>query len=149
MLFESMSQNRQFFFRLQTIKQMETSDNGMNRPRTSRQNVLQTTVCAARKQQTIDIQSQFVTEIVVDKNAIGVLHIEILISFGHRMVLRDTSYYMDVLCYCAGPVYQDESVSVNHWPLRSNTMEIPSLGKELTTHSIWRDENLSLSITFN
>ena len=82
-------------------------------------------------------------EIVVDIIAIGGLHIEILISLGHRMCLGDMSYYMDALCYFAGPVYQDESVAVNLWPLRSNTMEIPPLRKELSTLSIWRNNNLS------
>ena len=41
-------------------------------------------------------------EIVVDKIAIGILHIKIHISFRHRMVLRDMGYYMDILCYCTG-----------------------------------------------
>lgn len=89
------------------------------------------------------------TEIVVDIISSGVLYIEILISFRHRMVLKDMSYHMDVLCYCAGLVYHDESVIVLPWPFRNNTMEIPSLGKELTTHGIWRDENLSLLVYFH
>ena len=88
-------------------------------------------------------------EIVVDIGSSGVLHIEIHISFGHRMVLREMSYYMDILCNGAGLIYQDESAIVNLRPLRSNTMKIPSLGKELTTHCIGRDEYLELSITFN
>ena len=85
-------------------------------------------------------------EIVVDIISCGVLHIEILISFGHRMALRDMSYYMDILCYRAGLIYQDESALINLWPLRSNTMEISSLGIKLTTHSIMRDDNLSTLI---
>ena len=81
------------------------------------------------------------TEIVVDKITINILHIEIHISFGHRMVLRDMSYNMDVLCYCAGLIYQDKSIIVNLWPLCSNTMEISSLRKELTTHCNGRKNN--------
>ena len=119
------------------IKQVESSDNGFYGIRASRQNILQTVMGTACKQKAIDIQSQLMTEIVVDKIAIGVLHIEILISFGHWMCLRDMGYYMDALCYCAGLVYQSESVIVNLWPLRSNTMKISSLGKEPTIHSIW------------
>ena len=38
-------------------------------------------------------------EIIVDIVSCGVLHIEILISFGHRICLLDMSYYMDILCY--------------------------------------------------
>ena len=45
----------EFFRSFMVIKQVETSDNGMNRPRTSRQNVLQTTMGTACKQQAIDI----------------------------------------------------------------------------------------------
>jgi len=52
---------------------METSDNGMNRPWTSRQNVLQTAMGTACKQQAIDMQSQLMPEIVVDIIYNGVL----------------------------------------------------------------------------
>jgi len=65
------------------------------------------------------------------------------------MVLRDMSYYMNVLCYRAGLIYQDESAIVNLWPLCSNAMEIPALGKEPASHSLWRDDNLSLLIMCN
>ena len=100
----------------------------------------------ACKQQAIDIESQFVTEIVVDIIASAVLHIEILISFGHWIVLRNMGYYVDVFCYCAGLVYQDKSAIVNLWPLRSNSMEIPSLGKEFTAQSIWRNNYHSMFV---
>jgi len=75
-------------------------------------------------------------EIVVDKIAVNILHKEIHISFGHRMFLRDMSYYMDVLCYCAGLIYQDKSIIVNLWPLCSYAMEISSLGKEISINGI-------------
>ena len=76
------------------------------------------------------------TEIVVDISPLGILHIEILISLGHRMNLRDMGYHMETFCDFAGLVYQDKSVIVYFWPLRSNAMQIPSFGKELTAHSI-------------
>ena len=61
-----------------------------------------------------------------------------------QVCLRDMSYYMDVLCYCAGLIYQDESAIVNLWPLRSNTMEIPSLGKEFSIDGMGRYDDLSI-----
>ena len=63
---QPLSQSRQFFFRLLAVEQVETSDDGTNWPRTSRQNVLKTAMGTACKQQTVDIQSQLMTEIVVD-----------------------------------------------------------------------------------
>ena len=86
------------------------------------------------------------TEIVVDKIPVGILHIEILISLGHWMILRDMGNHMNTFCNFAGLVYQDESIIVYLQPLRSNAMQIPSFGKEITVHGIWRDDNLSLMI---
>ena len=47
--FKSLSQSRQLFFCLLSVKQVETTYNGMNRPRASSQNVLQSTVSTACK----------------------------------------------------------------------------------------------------
>ncbi len=44
-----MSQSHQFFVRLLTIEQVETTNNGMNVPRTGCQNVLKTTMSTARE----------------------------------------------------------------------------------------------------
>ena len=42
---QSLRKFDEFLFRFLTVEQMETSDNGMNWPRTSGQNVLQTAMC--------------------------------------------------------------------------------------------------------
>ena len=88
------------------------------------------------------------TKIVVDIIAISILHIEVLISLGHWMNLRYMGNHMETLCYFTGLVYQNEPVIVYLGPLRSNAMQIPSFGKELTVHGIGRDDDLSLLILF-
>ena len=85
-------------------------------------------------------------EIVVDIISIDILHIEVLISFGHWMIMRDMGNYMDIFFYLTGLVYQDKSVFVYLRPLRGNAMQITSFGKEMTAHGIGRDYDLSLSI---
>ena len=86
------------------------------------------------------------TEIVMDIIPIGILHIKILIPFGHRMNLRDMGNRMDAVNYFAGLVHQDESVIAYLRPLRSNAMQIPLFGKELTSHSIGRDDDFCLLV---
>ena len=86
------------------------------------------------------------TEIVMDIIAVGILHIEILIPLGHRMNLRDMGNHMEIFCHFTGLVYQDESVFVYLRPLRSNAMQIPPFGKEMSAHGIGRDDNFGLSI---
>ncbi len=82
------------------------------------------------------------TEIVVDVLTISILHIEILISLGHRMNLRDMGNHMETFCDFTGMIYQNKSLIVYLRPLRSNTMQISSFGKELSAHGIGRDDNL-------
>ena len=86
------------------------------------------------------------TEIVMDIISVGILHIEILISLGHRMILRYMGNYMDTICHLAGMICQNESVIVYIRPFRSDAMQITSFRKERTTHSIRRDDNLSFLI---
>ena len=50
---------------------------------------------AAREQETISIQSKFVTEIILYIFTIGILHEKVPISLGHRMILRDMGNHMD------------------------------------------------------
>ena len=85
-------------------------------------------------------------EIVVDIISVGILHIEILITLGHRMNLRNMGNHMETFCNLAGLVYQDKPVIVYLRPLRSNAMQIPPLGKELPIHGIRRDDDLCQSI---
>ena len=86
------------------------------------------------------------TEIVMDKISISILHIEIQISLGHWMILRNMSNHMDAFYYLTGLIYQEESVIVYLWPIHSNTMQIPSFRKELTTHGIRRNNDLCFSV---
>ena len=84
------------------------------------------------------------------------LNEKVLISFGHRMGLRYMSYHVKTFFRSALPlgssknltglVYQDESVITYLRPFRSNAVQISSFGKEMTTHGIGRDDNLSLLI---
>ena len=47
--FKSLSQSRQFFFCLLSVKQVEATDNGMDGPRTCCKDVLQSTMSTACK----------------------------------------------------------------------------------------------------
>ena len=76
------------------------------------------------------------TEIVMDIISVDIQNIKILITLGHWMNLRYMGNSVKTFCYLKGLVYQDESVIVDLWPLRSNAMQIPSLRKELTSHGI-------------
>ncbi len=57
--------------------------------------------------------------------------------------MKDMGNHMDAVSHFAGLVYQDESVIVYLWPLRSNAMQIPSFGKEPTAHGVGRNDDLS------
>ena len=86
------------------------------------------------------------TEIVVNIISISILHIEILISLGHWMILRDMGYHMNAFCFLTGLFYQDKPVIIYFRPLRSNAMQITSFRKEFTAHGIGRDDNLGFLI---
>ena len=146
---QSLRKSGEFFFCLVSVEQMESSDYGMNWPRTSSQNVLQTAMCTARKQQNIDVQSQFVSKIIVYVVTLRILHKQMLIPFGHRMFLWNMSDNMKTIRNLTGLINHLEPLFISLWPLRSDAMKISSLGKELATHRIWRDNHLRLSIMFN
>lgn len=134
--FQSLRKSGEFFFCLVSVEQMESSDYGMNWPRTSSQNVFQTAMRTARKQQTIDVQSQFVSKIIVYIVTIRVLHKQMLIPFGHWMFLWDMSDNMKTIGNLTGLINHHEPLFIPLWPPRSDAMKIPSLGKELATHRI-------------
>ena len=172
--FKSLSQSCQFFFSLLTIKQVETTYNGIYWPGTGRQNIFQSAMSTAREQETIDIQGQFVTEIVMDKITVSILHIEIgfhptfsrhdrievsfilfiwlnekvLIPFGHWMNLRYMCNCIEAFSYLKGLVYQDESVIAYLRPFCSDAVQIPPFRKELTAHGVGRNDDFSLLIAF-
>ena len=89
MLFQSLSQSGQFGFRFLPVEQVKASNNGLDRHWTGSQYILQAAMSATRKQQTIGIERQLMTEIIMHKVAVGILHVEVLITFGHGMNLRD------------------------------------------------------------
>jgi len=86
------------------------------------------------------------TKIIMNISPISIPHIEVLVSLGHGMNLRDMGNHMDTFCCLAGMVYQNKSVIDYLRPLGGNAVQIPSLGKELTCHGVGRDNNLSLLI---
>ena len=93
--FKSLRQCFYFFLALLTIEQVETTYNGMNGVGTSRQNILQSAMGTACEEQPIGVQNQFMTEIIAYQLPVSILHIEVLISLGHRMNLRNMSYGID------------------------------------------------------
>ena len=110
----------------------------------------------ARKQESAYIKSQLMTEIVGDVISVGILHIEILISLGHRVYLRQPTlppglpknmgYRIDAVGYFTGMLYQDESWVAYLRPLSSNAMQMTSLGEELATQGIGRDDDFCLLV---
>ena len=85
-------------------------------------------------------------EVIVDKIACGILHVEILISLGHRISLWDMGNRMKTFQNLTGLVYQNKSVIVYLMPLSDNAVQIPSFRKEFSAHGIWRDNNLGFLI---
>ena len=154
--FQPLSQCIYFFRGLLSVEQVETTDNGMNWPRTSFQHILQATMSTARKQESAYIKSQLMTEIVGDVISVGILHVEIPISPGHRVNLRQPAlppglpknmgYRIDAVGYFTGMLYQDESWVAYLRPLRSNAMQMTSFGEELATQGIGRDDDFCLLV---
>ncbi len=101
---------------------------------------------AAREQQAFNIQSQLMTEIIVDIIPVSILHIEMLIALRHWMNLRNTGNSMDALSYVASLVYYNELFTVYFRPFCSNAMQVPPLGIELLTDSIGRYNDLCLPV---
>ena len=54
--------------------------------------------------------------------AIGILHEKVLISLGHRMILRDLGNHMDAFCYLTSLFNLQKPLFIDFWPLRSNAM---------------------------
>ena len=90
----------------------------------------------AREQQTIDIQRQFMTEIIVDIITAGILNIEILIPFGHRMILRNMGNHIDAISYLTRLIHSAESVLTYLWPHGRNAVQVPSFRKEDPVHRL-------------
>ena len=65
-----MSQCFYFLHCFISVEQVETTDNGMDRPRTGFQNINQPTMGTASKQESVHIKSHFMTEIVRNKSPV-------------------------------------------------------------------------------
>ena len=92
---QPVSKRKQFFASFIAIEQVEASHHFADRVWTGCKDVFESAMGTARKQQTFHIQSQFVTEIIVDKIAASILHIEILIGPWNRIILGDAGNDVD------------------------------------------------------
>jgi len=92
---QPVSKRKEFLASLIAVEQVEASHHFADRVRTGCEDVFESVMGTARKQQAFHIQSQFVTEIIVDKIAASILHIEILIGPWNGILLGDAGNDMD------------------------------------------------------
>ena len=109
------------------VEQMEATDYCLNVVRTSRQNVFQSAMSATGKQESVHVQSQFVSEIILNVLPLCILDKEMLITFGHRMNLRDVSYYINIVCNASAMLNRQQSLFGNLRPSRCNAVKMPSV----------------------
>ena len=120
---------RKFFkfgFALMIVEQMESSDNCTNRERTGSKDVFQPAVSTSREQQTICIQSQLVSEIILNVLSLPILDEKMPVSFRHRMNLRYVCYDIDVIANASAMLNRQQSLSGNLWPSSCYAMQMPS-----------------------
>ena len=54
-------------------------------------------------------------EIIMHIFAIGILHEKVLISLGHRMILRDMGNHMDAFCYLTSLFNLQKPLFIDFW----------------------------------
>ena len=89
------------------------------------------------------------TEIVIYVVAIRIFYKQMLVALGHWMCLTNMGNDVKTFGYLTGLINQKKPIFIPFWPFCRDTVQISTFGIKLTTQSIWRDDNLSLSITFN
>ena len=82
------------------------------------------------------------TEIIVDVSVGGLLHKQVLVALGHRVLLGDVGDDVEAIGDFAGVVDHQKTVSFLRGPLRGDTVEIAALGEKLSADGMWRDDDL-------
>ena len=94
---KSISQSHQILFCLMSIKQVETSYDHLDGPRTSVKNIFQPTMGAPREQQTVSVKSQFVLEIIRHIIARGILNEQVAITLRHWVMMGNMGNDMEAI----------------------------------------------------
>ena len=82
------------------------------------------------KQQAICVQSQLVTEIILNVLSLRILDEKMLITLRHRMNLRYVRYDIDVIANVSTLLNRHQSLLWNLWPNRCYAMQKPSYREE-------------------
>ena len=88
-----------FILRLMPVEKMETTYDFVHREWCGSEDILQSAMGTASKQQAVSIEGQLMTEIVGDICSFGILDEEVLITLRHRMHLRDAGNDIKVIGY--------------------------------------------------
>ena len=121
---------------------METADNGVDGVGTGSEDVLESAMGATREKQAFGVKSQLVAEVVVDVSVGGLLHKQVLVALGHRVLLGDVGDDVEAIGDLAGVVDHQKTVSFLRGPLCGDTVEIAALGEKLSADGMWRDDDL-------
>ena len=100
--FQSFPEGDEFVIGFLPIKQMEAADDGLHRPRTGGEDVLQSTVCTAGEEQAVGIKCQFVAKVIAQIFTPSIADEEHVVAFGQRVGVRDVSDDMQTLFDLAG-----------------------------------------------
>ena len=92
------------------------------------------------------VQSQLMSEIILNVLPLCILHEEMLITFWHRMNLRYVCYDIDVIANVSTMLNRQQSLLWNFRPFGGNAVQIAALRIKLSADGIWRDNNLCLFV---
>ena len=84
---------------------MEAAYDLVYRKWTGCKDVFQPAVSTSREQQATCVQSQLMTEIILNILPLRILHEEMLITFRHRMNVRYVRYDIDVIVYASAMLH--------------------------------------------
>ena len=131
----------QFVSRLMAVEQMESPHDRPDRTRACRQDILQTTVCAAREKQATSIERQLVSEIIEEEIPLSVLDEQMPVALGHGVSVRNMSHDMDAIGHLTGVVDHDEPLSHSLRPHCGDAMQVISPGIEHPVDSLQRNDD--------
>ena len=143
---QSAGQLRKFVFALMIVEQVEPSYNAVHGERTCCKDVLQTAVGAAREQQTVCIQRQFVTEVIPHTAAVGFLCEEVPVALRHRVDLGYVCHDVDVVADASAVFHRQQSLRWHLRPRCRDAVQALSPGVELSFEGIGRDDDFCLVV---
>ena len=108
------------------VEKVKSSDDCINRKRACSKDVFQPAVSTSRKQQTICVKGQLVSEIILNVLSLRILHEKMLITFWHRMNLRYVRYDKDVIANASTMLNLQQSLLWNLRPFGCNAVQIAS-----------------------